>query len=244
MSLRERIAAALGWPVEDTYQLSAHSLRDLVRPVSPKLAHELTQEIQSGRYVRQLDGLEAPRWFPWALGAAAVGGVALLLRQPKDEPDVDLTPVDIDKLMTQSYEDAAFNRLIEELASKSSDTKPQVKQRYAGPLEILLEVRASWLEKAFAGDISSDVRKTATKIASQLAATCAGAPTVARFDPAIVRVTGSDNGFKVRLVWPALWGSTTTGPVRPQVRNCMEMLTRKVDPKLGARMISFTASRL
>jgi hypothetical protein len=185
------------------------------------------------------------RWLPWALGAGAVTGAYLLLR-PKDEPDVELTPVDLDKLMTQSYEDAAFNRLIDELAKSSQTSTSQVKQRYSGPLEVSLEISASWLEKAFksASGLTPDVRKTATKVASQLAATCAGAPTVARFDPSIVKVSSSSDGFKVRLVWPALWGSTTTGPVRPVVRSCMEMLTRKMDPALGKRMLSFEARRL
>jgi p-aminobenzoyl-glutamate transporter AbgT len=43
--LRERIAVALGWPVADTYGLSLAALRELVRPVSAKLAHELTLAI-------------------------------------------------------------------------------------------------------------------------------------------------------------------------------------------------------
>lgn len=44
MSLHERIAAALGWTVEQTQGFSLLALRDLVRPVSAKLAHEITLE--------------------------------------------------------------------------------------------------------------------------------------------------------------------------------------------------------
>lgn len=53
--LRARIAAALGWPERDTYQFSFQALRDLVRPVSAKLAHELTVAIQSGSYIANED---------------------------------------------------------------------------------------------------------------------------------------------------------------------------------------------
>lgn len=51
MPLKERIAQALGWTVEQTNTFSLHALRDLVRPVSPKLAHELSEAIQSGSYI-------------------------------------------------------------------------------------------------------------------------------------------------------------------------------------------------
>jgi len=181
------------------------------------------------------------RWVPWAVGATAVGGAYLLLRG-KSEADQPLTQPDIDTLMYEAYSDASFNRLIDELARDVPT--PAIKRSYSGPLEILLEVRANWFERTFSPDITPDVRKTATKIASKLAETCPNAPRIARFDPSVVRVSKSDDGFRVRLVWPAYWGSTTTGPVRPVVRSCMETLTRTVDPKLGARLISFTASRL
>jgi hypothetical protein len=51
MSLHERIAAALGWTVKETQSFSLASLRELVRPVSPKLAYELTVTIQTGDYI-------------------------------------------------------------------------------------------------------------------------------------------------------------------------------------------------
>jgi hypothetical protein len=46
--LHERIAEALGWTVEQTRSLSLPSLRELVRPVSMKLAYEITLQIQGG----------------------------------------------------------------------------------------------------------------------------------------------------------------------------------------------------
>ena len=48
--LRARVAAALGWSVADTQSLSIPSLRELVRPVSPKLEHELTVLMHSDLY--------------------------------------------------------------------------------------------------------------------------------------------------------------------------------------------------
>lgn len=51
MNLHERIAAALGWPLRDVQSMSLASLRELVRPVSGKLADELTQRIRSGEVI-------------------------------------------------------------------------------------------------------------------------------------------------------------------------------------------------
>ena len=51
--LRARLAAALGWPLEDTQGFSLLALRDLVRPVSPKLAHEIDCAIAGPGYIRR-----------------------------------------------------------------------------------------------------------------------------------------------------------------------------------------------
>jgi hypothetical protein len=50
--LRARVAKALGWPPRDVQSLSMQSLRDLVRPVDPALADEMSLAIQSGAYIR------------------------------------------------------------------------------------------------------------------------------------------------------------------------------------------------
>ncbi len=42
MTLHERLAVALGWTVVQTQSFSLAALREMVRPVSPKLAHEVT----------------------------------------------------------------------------------------------------------------------------------------------------------------------------------------------------------
>lgn len=51
MTLHEQIAKALGWSLQDTLSLSLQSLRDLVRPLNPKLAQEITLYIQNGSYL-------------------------------------------------------------------------------------------------------------------------------------------------------------------------------------------------
>lgn len=48
--LHERIAEALGWTIEQTQSFSLPALRALVRPVSPKLAREITLTINSPAY--------------------------------------------------------------------------------------------------------------------------------------------------------------------------------------------------
>jgi hypothetical protein len=40
--LHERIAAALGWTLAETKSFSLATLREMVRPLSPKLTHEIT----------------------------------------------------------------------------------------------------------------------------------------------------------------------------------------------------------
>ena len=50
--LHDRVAKALGWSARDVRAVSMQSLRDLVRPVDPDLAQELSYAIQSGAYVR------------------------------------------------------------------------------------------------------------------------------------------------------------------------------------------------
>ena len=54
MNLHERIAAALGWSVSDVKSFSLITLRDLVRPVSPKLAHEISVALKAGDYLTWL----------------------------------------------------------------------------------------------------------------------------------------------------------------------------------------------
>ncbi len=49
--LRERIAATLGWTPGDVDSFSLLTLRDLVRPVSPKLANEITLAMGSPSYI-------------------------------------------------------------------------------------------------------------------------------------------------------------------------------------------------
>lgn len=50
MNLHERIAKALKWSVEDCQKFSLPMLREMLRTVNPKLAHEVTCVMQSGAY--------------------------------------------------------------------------------------------------------------------------------------------------------------------------------------------------
>lgn len=51
MSLHERIAEVLGWTEEEVKSFSFQTLREILRPVSPKLVHELDVEIRTGAYI-------------------------------------------------------------------------------------------------------------------------------------------------------------------------------------------------
>ena len=56
--LYDRAARALGWKPADARTVSMRTLRDLVRPVDPDLAQEMTLAIQSGAYPK---GTVAPK---------------------------------------------------------------------------------------------------------------------------------------------------------------------------------------
>jgi hypothetical protein len=49
--LKQRIALVLSWPIEDVNAFSLSSLRDIVRPHSAKLAHEINRAIQNGSHI-------------------------------------------------------------------------------------------------------------------------------------------------------------------------------------------------
>jgi hypothetical protein len=51
MTLHERIAEKLGWPLQDVKATSPYSLRELVMPLDPPLADEITQEIKRLRKI-------------------------------------------------------------------------------------------------------------------------------------------------------------------------------------------------
>ena len=55
MTLHERIAQALGWSLEEAQSFSFQQLRELVRTVSPKLAHEISEAIRTGHYITRQD---------------------------------------------------------------------------------------------------------------------------------------------------------------------------------------------
>lgn len=50
LTLHERIAKALGWTVAEAQSFSLPTLRELVRPVSPKLALLITDAMQDKSY--------------------------------------------------------------------------------------------------------------------------------------------------------------------------------------------------
>lgn len=50
--LHDRIAKALGWSERDVRSMSMQTLRELVRPVDPDLAAEMSHVIRSGEYIR------------------------------------------------------------------------------------------------------------------------------------------------------------------------------------------------
>jgi hypothetical protein len=184
------------------------------------------------------------RWVPWAIGGGAVVGVGLYLSKTPTTPEAAVSPTEIDRLMADAYADGAFSRLIDDLVKTGGGATEAVKRTYAGPLELQIEIRASGFEKFFAGDITPDVKKTAAKIAAQLATVCPGAPKLAVLKPSLVKLSDTSRGFRARIVWPAIWSSETTGPVRPQVAECIEQLIRTASKKIGARLLSLQASRL
>ncbi len=50
-TLHERIAQALGWTEEQAKSFSLPALREVVRPVDPKLAAEIGEVVQAGSHL-------------------------------------------------------------------------------------------------------------------------------------------------------------------------------------------------
>lgn len=50
MTLHERIAKALGWTEKEAKSFSLPALREWIRTVNPKLAHEITLMMRSNAY--------------------------------------------------------------------------------------------------------------------------------------------------------------------------------------------------
>lgn len=55
IGLPARIAATLGWHVDDVKKFSLQSLREFVRPVSVKVTHEIETAIRTGAHITWRD---------------------------------------------------------------------------------------------------------------------------------------------------------------------------------------------
>lgn len=181
------------------------------------------------------------RWLPWLIAGGAIGLVVANRKRPET---LSVTTAELDAMMAKAYSDGAFNSLVKELAATGGTSPEVIKARRTGPLQVTLDVEANAIEKFFAGDITEDVRQSAIKMGQQLRASCPGAPMLAQSQPDTVRVSATGSGFRVVLIWPAAWASDTGGPVRDQVRECMEKLVKVADPELGSRLQKFEARRL
>lgn len=155
----------------------------------------------------------------------------------KKQPSVEV-------MMAASYRNANFNLLIQQLGRTGGLSTKQMNAQRVGPLRVVLELRVSGFEKAFAGDISGDAREAAKKLAGKLGAACPDAPTIANTNPAILRVKDISSGFRVTLVWPAVWKSSTTGPVRPRVLECIKRLLGAANKDFAKRLIRISAERM
>jgi hypothetical protein len=58
MNIDERIAKTLGWELADVKTMSYNGLRDLVRPLDPELAKEITHIIDWGFFITRREEKE------------------------------------------------------------------------------------------------------------------------------------------------------------------------------------------
>ncbi len=150
----------------------------------------------------------------------------------------------VEVMMTAAHQNDNFNLLIKQLGKTGGLSTEQMNAQRVGPLRVVLELKVSSFEKMFAGDISGDARKAAKKLAGKLGAACPGAPTIANTNPAILKVKDVGAGFRVTLVWPAVWKGSTTGPVRSQVLACIKGLLGAANKDFAKRLIRLTAERV
>jgi hypothetical protein len=180
----------------------------------------------------------ALKWWAWA----AMGGIAYFgIKKLKGG---SAPKADIDAMMRKAYEDDEFQRLVRDLADLG--VIPDATSKHTGPLQVVLDLKASGVEKMFqsAEGLRPQVLKAARKIATEIPNACPGAPHFALIDPSIARLSETSKGFRIVLVWPAIWSSATKGPVKEQVRICAEKLVRASDKDIRERLIHMTAVRL
>lgn len=179
----------------------------------------------------------ALKWWAWAL----MGGVAYFgLKTLKGG---GASKVDLDAMMRKSYEDAAFQRMLQDLVKQG--VVPDTTVKYIGPLQVVLDLKASGVEKMFqsAEGLRPQVMKAARKIATEIPTACPGAPHFAQIDPSIAKLSDTRTGFRIVLVWPAIWSSEVKGPVKEQVLICAEKLVRSSDKDINERLVKMTAER-
>lgn len=78
-TIHERVAAAIGWSLEDVQSLPLPALRNVVRAVSPKLSEEISRLIRGGEALRA----DLERGAAWGRRGADLDAVARARRGRK-----------------------------------------------------------------------------------------------------------------------------------------------------------------
>lgn len=168
----------------------------------------------------------------WIIGLGVSGIIAYFLFKPeKAEASV-----------TNNTPQSLPLPTIDELRNSSATTQQTIEKR-KGILEVVIELRASGIEKALVNrtDLYNDILKAAKRIGSTLPTECPGAPVLVG-NPSVI-LGDTSNGFKVTINWPALWKGTNTGPTKAIVRDCITRLVKQSDGKINDRFISLTSRR-
>lgn len=179
----------------------------------------------------------------WIVPAVVGGAIAVYFAKKKGS-DGETSGKSLDQLIDEAGRDQGFNRMIDDLSKSQPEVKAQL-----GTLLVTVTLKVSGGEKTALSwglgggmkGLRNDGLAFAKAIQQVLPSKCPGAPRL--MSEPVLDIVDVPEGFKVVVKWVASWGHAVKGPVRSEVRACMEKVVR-ADPKIGPRVLGLTAVRV
>lgn len=131
--------------------------------------------------------------------------------------------------------------VVVERTSPSPQVIPQI---HDAPLVIEIDLKVSSLEKMLAGNLTTQARATAARLATQAQAqNIARMPKLLSVVPTAISQSDISQGVKVKLTWSAQYDSPLSGYALQSTAQRALLAIAKADPTIGSRVITLVAYR-